>query len=216
MLPIASFNKIKIKPNLLKTKAVLKAHGGHSINIVSKCNMILSQPNENETSLPTQNTTKTLLGLKTYQDLSAINVHHITTKPKTDSLTIEYADVFKGLGKVEEEYHINLHQNANPVIYLPRKVPHTILPKLKETLNKLVKANVISNIEEPRDWVNSLVIVVSYFRKKDKTLRLCLEPRRVNQYIFRDYRTIPKNEQKSSKLPFLQLEIWLIVISILN
>ena len=92
-----------------------------------------------------------MLGLKTCQDSSVINVHHITTKPETDSLIKEYADAFKGLGKAEGEYHINLHQNAKPVIHPPRKVPLTILSKLKEILNKLIKANVISKIEEPTD-----------------------------------------------------------------
>ena len=101
-----------------------------------------------------------------------------------------------GLGKVEEEYHINLHQSTKPVIHPPTKVPLTILPKLKETLNKLIKANVISKTEEPTDWVNSLVIV----EKKDKTLRLCLDPEEMNEYILWDYKTIPTPEEMSSKL----------------
>ena len=84
-------------------------------------------------------------------DVSVINFHHITTKPETDNLIKEYADVLKGLGKVEGEYHINLHQNAKPVIHPPRKAPLTILSKLKETLNKLIKTNVISKIEEQTD-----------------------------------------------------------------
>lgn len=96
--------------------------------------------------------TKLLPELKTCQDLSVINVHHITTKPETDSLIKEYAGVFKGFGKVEGEYHINPYQNTKPVIHSPRKVPLTILPKLKKTLNKLLKANVISKSEEPTDW----------------------------------------------------------------
>lgn len=96
--------------------------------------------------------TKRFPELKTCQDLSVINIHNITTKPETDSLIKEYAGVFKGFGKVEGEYHINLYQNTKPVIHSPRKVPLTILPKLKETVNKLLKANVISKSEEPMDW----------------------------------------------------------------
>ena len=88
-----------------------------------------------------------MLGLKTCQDLSLINAHHITTKFEIDNLI----KVFKGLGKVEGEYHINLHQNTKRVIHLPRKVPFTILPKLKETINKLTNAYVISKIEERAD-----------------------------------------------------------------
>ena len=135
-----------------------------------------------------------MLGLKTCQDSSVVSVHHIKTNPETDSLIKEYADVFKGLGKAEEEYHINLHQNAKPVIHPPRKVPLTILPKLKETVNKLIKANVISKTEEPTELVNYLVIV----EKKDKTLRLCLDPKELNQYILQDYKTIPTPETGES------------------
>ena len=54
-----------------------------------------------------------------------------------------------------------------------------ILPKLKETINKLINANVLSKIEEPTDLVSPLVIV----EKKDKTLRLRLDPKELNQYM---------------------------------
>lgn len=74
------------------------------------------------------------------------NVYEITAKPETDRLIKEYAYVFKDLGNVEGECHINLHQNAKPIIHPPRKVSLTILPRLKETHNKLIKANIISKI----------------------------------------------------------------------
>ena len=33
IIPVATFNKIKNKPKLLKTKTTLKAYGGHNIDI---------------------------------------------------------------------------------------------------------------------------------------------------------------------------------------
>ena len=48
IIPISTFNKIKNKPKLLKTKT-LKAYGGCDIDIVGKCNMI-SLPMENITT----------------------------------------------------------------------------------------------------------------------------------------------------------------------
>ena len=149
IIPIATFNKIKNNLKLLKTNTTLKADGGHNIDIVGKCNMTLSLRKKNLTCeffIVNTKYTKPLLGLETCQDLSVINVHHITIKPEIDSLIKEYADVFKGLGKIEGEYHINLHQNAKPVIHPRRKVPTTILPKLKEIFNKLIRANVINKI----------------------------------------------------------------------
>ena len=77
-----------------------------------------------------------MLGLKTCQDLSIINVHHITRRPETDILIKEYADVFKGLRKGRRISYKPTpeHQTSYP----PRKVPLKILPKLNETLNKLI------------------------------------------------------------------------------
>ena len=51
------------------------------------------------------------------------NVHHITIKPETDSLIIEFANVFEGLEKVEGKY-INLHQNTKSVTHPLGKVDY--------------------------------------------------------------------------------------------
>ena len=59
----------------------------------------------------------------------------------------EYNDVFTGLGLVEGEYHIELHENATPTIQQPRKVPLSLIPKLKETLDNLTKSGVISKLD---------------------------------------------------------------------
>ena len=84
IIPIATFNKTKNKPKLLKTKATLKGYGGHNIDIVGKCNMMRSLSKKNWTCeffIVNTKYTKPLFGLKTCQDLSVINMYHITTKP---------------------------------------------------------------------------------------------------------------------------------------
>ena len=87
-----------------------------------------------------------------------------------------YADVFKGLGKVDGKYHINLPQNAKPVIHRTRKAPLIILPKLKETLNKLIKANVISKMRDQK--IGSVPLLLS--KRKIKHY-LFLDPKELNQ-----------------------------------
>ena len=71
----------------------------------------------------------------------------------------QYDDIFKGLGKADGEYTIKLSENAKPTIHSPRKVPLTVLPKLKETLARLENAGVITKLDHPTEWVNSLVIL---------------------------------------------------------
>ena len=46
--------------------------------------------------------------------------------------------------------------------------------------------------------IGSIPLLLS--KKKDKTLRLYLDPKELNQYILRDYKTIPTPEEISSKL----------------
>ncbi|GFS79378.1 transposon Ty3-I Gag-Pol polyprotein [Trichonephila clavipes] len=58
-----------------------------------------------------------------------------------------------------EPYHITFKDNAVPVIHPPRRVPQALQPKLKSTLDKLEKEGIVSKVNKPTDWVQSLVIV---------------------------------------------------------
>ncbi|GBO31314.1 hypothetical protein AVEN_94970-1 [Araneus ventricosus] len=59
----------------------------------------------------------------------------------------------------DEPYHITLKDDAIPVIHPPRRVPQALQPKLKETLDKLEKEKIVSKVNKPTDWVQSLVMV---------------------------------------------------------
>lgn len=83
----------------------------------------------------------------------------------------EYRDIFTGLGCLAREYHIEVDPMIQPVIHPPRKVPHALRDKLKETLNDTVRQEVIVKVDEPTNWVNSLVIV-----EKNGKLRICIDP----------------------------------------
>ncbi len=108
-----------------------------------------------------------------------------------------YANVFEGLGKFPgEEYHIELKPNAVPVIHPPRRVPQALQNRLKETLDRLETNKIISKVNKPTDWVQSLVIV----EKPNGSLRLCLDPRDLNKVIKREHHLIPSAEDIISRL----------------
>ncbi|GBN26985.1 Retrovirus-related Pol polyprotein from transposon 17.6, partial [Araneus ventricosus] len=108
-----------------------------------------------------------------------------------------YETVFEGLGKFPgEEYHIELKPNAVPVIHPPRRVPQALQSRLKETLNRLEADKIISKVNKPTDWVQSLVIV----EKPNGSLRLCLDPRDLNRVIKREHHLIPSAEDIISRL----------------
>ena len=50
----------------------------------------------------------------------------------TESILKEYADVFRGEGKLEGDLHLEIDPNMPPVQFLTRKVPIAIKEKLKE------------------------------------------------------------------------------------
>ena len=54
------------------------------------------------------------------------------TPIKTESILKEYADVFRGEGKLEGDLHLEIDPNVPPVQLPTKKVPIAIKEKLKE------------------------------------------------------------------------------------
>jgi hypothetical protein len=148
---------------------------------------------------------KTLLALKIVQPGENLCVMSTTaTKPSPNAekpLTLKdvqkgYDDVFTGLGRYPGMYHVTIKENAEPTIHAPRRVAPSLQTRLKAKLMDMEKKGVIRKIEQPTDWVNSLVIV----EKKDGSLRLCLDPKDLNRNIKREYLQTPRFEDVLAQL----------------
>ena len=172
-----------------------------------------------------QTKSKTILGLKSCRDMMLVkimdevneksaekntdeenqkniieeNVKRISGK-KGDDLMQKilklYPEVFTGLGRLEPPYHMQLEENSTPVIHAPRKIPVSLRSKLKKELDGMEAAGVIEKVEEPTEWVNSLVVVENL----DGSLRLCLDPRDLNKVIKREHFQLPTFEDISTRL----------------
>lgn len=71
----------------------------------------------------------------------------------------QYPDIFKGFGVLLFTYKIQLKEDAKPVVHAPRRVPATLCDKLKQEFNRMTSLGVIKKVEEPTEWVNSMVCV---------------------------------------------------------
>ena len=60
----------------------------------------------------------------------------------------------------------------------------------------MVGLDIIEPFDEPTDWVNGLVIV----EKPNGELRICLDPRNLNQAIKREHLHLPTAEEFFSKM----------------
>ena len=108
----------------------------------------------------------------------------------------EYKDVFQGLGEYSEPYDIKLKPGTSPVVHAPRRVPLSLHSRLKQKMNEMEIAGVIRKTSKPTEWVHSLVVV----EKKDRSLRLCLDPKDLNKSIMREHFMLPTSQDVMSQL----------------
>lgn len=192
ILPQSEYAKMDPKPPLYETDTILSAFGDSKIKpcgtTVLPCNTekggtsdLLFYVTDQGVPILGQQACETLQFVKRI-DMCAPN------SPLTkDKLKREYSDVFTGIGCYEREYDIKLKAESKGVIQSPRKVPFALQPKLKKALDKLTEQNIIADVDTPTEWVNSLVIA----EKKNGSLRLCLDPKPLNDAIMRETHAIP-------------------------
>lgn len=133
-----------------------------------------------------------ILGLNTCTKLNLIRkvdvVNSITDK---NMFVNTNRQMFEGTGKIP----FSLKENAKPFVSSCRRVPETVKPLLKQTLDDLVNRDIISKVEVP-EWLNNIVIV----EKPNKTVRICLDPLHLNNSICFDQHPIPTLEELCIKL----------------
>ena len=134
-----------------------------------------------------------IVGLKTSTNLNLIKrVNKIKRmKPNIPDFLHEFTDCFGEIGCLSQTHHIVTDLSAQPVVHPPRRLPISLHQTLYEELQRMIKLKIIVPIQEPTDWVNSLVAV----EKPDGTLRLCLDPRDLNKAIKRPHYNHPTTEE---------------------
>lgn len=116
----------------------------------------------------------------------------------TSDLISQYPDCFKGLGKFPGKYKIHLKENATPVVQAPRRCPINLKTEIQTELDHMEQEGIISKIPmaQPTEWLSSL----AYARKPNGKLRVCLDPRVLNQSIKRTYHRAPTVEEVTHML----------------
>ena len=106
------------------------------------------------------------------------------------SCVLQAQDVFaveKGeLGNVSEVQHRIETEDGSPVRQAPRRVPFSLRPEISRMVNEMLRARVIEESCSP--WASPVVLV----RKKDGTLRFCVDYRRLNAVTRKDVFPLPR------------------------
>ncbi|XP_061196579.1 uncharacterized protein K02A2.6-like [Saccostrea echinata] len=144
-----------------------------------------------------------ILGKRAIEGIELITVHTDKFLTKTqvqndvisqidikEEINEKYANVFKDLGKLDGKLHLEVKDSVRPVQLPPRKIPLALKPKVKEELNRLEKLGVIKPVNTPTDWVSALVVAP----KRNGDIRLCIDPKPLNEALMRNHYPTPTIE----------------------
>jgi hypothetical protein len=195
--------ELEIK-ELQKKTQILTMYNNTIIKPIGKCKLKLVNPKNNEKFIAEfvvikDETLTPLLGNKAVQAMSLLTINYENIKAvregapseplSKEKVMKEFADVFEGTGKLQGKYHLELDENATPIVHPPRKVPVAIKERLRNKLERLTKMDIIKPVSTPTPWVSSLVTVV-----KPGKLRICIDPKHLNQNIKRSHYPLPTIE----------------------
>ena len=118
-----------------------------------------------------------------------------------------FPKLFKGLGTLAGDYHIQLRPDAKPqALFTPRHVPLPLRPQVAEELERMETAGVISKVSEPTPWCAGMVVVP----KKSGSVRICVNLKPLNQSVLREVHPLPKVDETLAQLlgpnSFLKLD----------
>ena len=83
-----------------------------------------------------------------------------------------------------------------PTLLYRKRIPLALHDRIKEELKRMESANIITYVDYPTDWVSNMQVV----KKANGTLRICLDPKALNQCIKREHYLIPTQQDLFGRL----------------
>ena len=142
--------------------------------------------------------------------MGLITVNYDNFKVASVKATERFADIFEEgkLGTLPgRPVRLVIQDGAVPQILPARRVPIALGGKVQEELDRLTNLGVIRKVDEPTHWVNQMAVQ----EKKSGDLRICLDPRLLNEVLKRERYMLPTLEEVLPKLSgakvFSQLDL---------
>lgn len=204
ILSYSTFQKLQAteKIEIQKSQHKLSTFSGEVLPSVGQCKLKVNYNsntfyvNFHIVDLPCQN----IIGRSSCHDLNLVKrVHNVklNQNPVDTNLVSKYSDVFDGIGCLTDfECHLTLKPDAAPSVDVCRRVPFGLVKDLEKELKQLERNGIIVKVEEPTEWVSSIVLT----SKKDGKLRLCIDPRKLNEAIMRSHYQFPTIDEIKNSL----------------
>ena len=106
----------------------------------------------------------------------------------TKDIFDKYSVVFDGrLGTLPGCVHLHIRDDIKPRILPARRIPFALDEKFRKELDKMVEMGVITKVDEPTEWVSQVVVTT----KKSGELRVCIDPKFLNEALKREHYRLP-------------------------
>ena len=104
-----------------------------------------------------------------------------------EHIMARFPDVFEGVGKFPgQPYKILLNPKVPPKQTPCRPVPIHLKQAFKAEIDKMIKASVLTPVQEATPWINSFVLVKGNDQHGQPKLRICLDPLNLNKAIVQE------------------------------
>ena len=194
IIPVRELQTLQCQPVIKRSTTKLTSYSGEALCIKGQCTLNCQGHELQFFVVDTDQ--DPVLSFRASQDLGIIKVV-LNVNSSLESYIKQYPTVFEGLGCLSKPYHIQLDPSVKPVVTPLRNQPAALRDRLKATLDEMEKIKVIKKVDQPTEWVNSLVIVE---KPKTKKLRVCLDPRPLNVAIQREHFQIPTLDNIATRL----------------
>ena len=94
-----------------------------------------------------------------------------------------YPNSFDRLGSLKGAYNIRVDPTVKPATHARRKVPIESKEAIDKELDYLIEEEIFMEQVEPTPWVSS----VTFLRKPNGEVRVCLDPSNLNKAIIREH-----------------------------
>ena len=120
----------------------------------------------------------------------------ISSYNSVDDLKKAFPTCFDGIGNFPGEYLITVDPNIQPTQHARRKIPIELKDKIKAKRDKMTETGIITQVEEPTAWVNSMTYPV----KPNRDICLCLDPKDLNKGFMCEHYKAPTLEEITHQL----------------
>ena len=183
-----TFLDLKGEHILTKPSRILRGPTGQRLDVLGQFKGVLKKG-----EYQTKEVVYVVRGLKfNLLGLPAIRLLHLISEVNTTSgeedWPKKFPALFKGLGTLGDAYTIKLQEGAQPhALFTPRNVPLPMREKVKQELERMQQAGIISKVEEHTPWCAGMVVVP----KGSGEVRICVDLKALNENVLRECYPIP-------------------------